>query len=420
MMLFSDLSSRRQLGWLALACAWLAALALAAQGVPIGDEQVHWSQIQRFQQGDYRVHAQFLTNIPGYHWWVTLVLWPFGAQSPGAARLVTALFTVAAVVLAYRIRLLLHPEDAQRTAAQFLFLPTMFVYGFLVYTDIPALAFLLGALLATLRGRHGVSALLLLASMAIRQNNVLWVVFLAVLAAWPVLCEAVAVVRARQLPSRVWLAALLARIWPYLLAFGGFCAYWAINGSIAYSTAQSEYSHPDFRPDIGNPVFLLVIMALLLPFQVLAGWRRAVALGVARGWVPAVLLALAVLLAYAACFDVQHPSNLVSGNVRNRLLLAVAAGGWLWWGFGLLAALAGGGLAFAPLVARGLALWLPFSIVFVGASWMIETRYTMVPLTLLLIFRRPQATWQERVTLAAWVLLSLGMTVWVFGHQQLP
>ena len=98
----------------------------------------------------------------------------------------------------------------------------------------------------------------------------------------------------------------------------------------------------------------------------------------------------------------------------------MVAGGWPWWGFGLLAAQAGGGLAFAPLVARGLAPRLLFSIVFAGASWMIETRCTMVPLTLLLLFRRPQAAWQERVTLAAWALLSLGMAVRVFGHQPLP
>ncbi len=420
MMPFSDPSSRRQLGWLALACAWLAALALAAHGPPIGDELVHWGQILRFQQGDFRIYEEYLTNIPGYHWLVTVVLWPFGTQSLGAARLVTALFTAVAVVLVHRIRRQLHPADAQRTAALFLFLPVTFAYGFLVYTDIPALAFLLAALLATLRERHVVSALLLVASMAMRQNNVLWVVFLAVLAAWPLLCEAVVMLRRGRLPPRAWWAALLARIWPYLAAFGGFCAYWASNGSIAYSTAQSAYSHPDFRPDVGNPIFLLVAAALLLPFQVIAGWRRAFGIGAARGWGRAVALAIAVLLAYAVFFRVQHPSNLFTGNVRNQLLLAVAEGGWLGWGFGLLAALAAGGLLFSPPVMRRAGLWLPFSIFFVGASWMIETRYILVPLTLLLLFRRPQADWQERVTLAAWIVLSLGLVVWVFDRQMVP
>lgn len=419
MMRFAHWSRRERLGWLALAGIWAGTVVWAAGGELVGDEWVHWSQIHRFLQGDTRIYSEYLTNVPGFHWLVTALLAPWGIQSPGAARGVTALFTAAAVVLVYRIRRQLHPADAQITAAQFFFLPTMFVYGFLVYTDVPALALLLGALLATLREHHRAAAALLLASMAVRQNQVLWVVFLAVLAAWPILCDGAESLRQRRLPTRAWLAAVLERTWPYLAVFGVFCAYWAINGSIAYSAAQSRYSHPDFHPDIGNLVFLLATVALLMPFHVAGGWRHALE-GPASRWMQAAGLAVVVLVAYALWFRVQHPSNLVLGNMRNQLLATVAAGGWAWWGLGLLAAIAGGGLCCSPLVTGRYRLWLPFSLVFVGASWLIETRYTMIPLTLFLLFRHPQAVWQERLTLAFWCLLALGFGWLAFEYQRLP
>ena len=71
---FSSVQSRTQLAWLAMAFAWLFVLAFVVHGTPIGDEWVHWFQIKRFLEGDYRVFEEWLTNIPGYHWLLTALL----------------------------------------------------------------------------------------------------------------------------------------------------------------------------------------------------------------------------------------------------------------------------------------------------------------------------------------------------------
>lgn len=405
------------MGWLALGLAWLATTIYAVSGFTIGDEWVHWQQIRRFVQGDYRIYEEYLTNVPGYHWLLAGLLMPFDLQALGWTRAVTALMTLASVSLFYRVRLQLHPADAQRATAQFFFLPTMFIYGYMAYTDVPALMFLLAALLATLKGRHVLSAFLLLASMAMRQNNVLWVVFLAVFASWPVLQQMVGQVarEAARVPWKQLTLELFGIVWPYVLVVGCFCVYWVINGSIAYSTAQSENAHPDFRLDIGNPVFLLAIAAVLFPLQIAAAWGRLLAVGSTwRGaWVwllPMVLFGL-----YAGFFQVHHPFNFITqGNVRNQLLQQVAAGGAAWWALGLLASWAGAGLLFFRYARPQGWLWLPFSLLFVGASWMIETRYTIVPLVLLLALRRPESDGMERVTLAAWCALSLWLAWCVF------
>ncbi len=413
--------NRIALGWIALGVAWLAMLVHALSGAAILDEVVHWSQVKRFINGDYRVYTEALTNVPGYHWFLTGLLWPFGTDALWPMRVATALMLACCVLLFHRIRHALHPADAQRAAAQFLFLPVMFVYGFMAYTDVPALMFLLAAWLATLHGRHRTSALLLLASMAMRQNQVLWVVFLGVYAAWPILVDVAKASPAERRSARFWRAwaGSIARIvWPYVLAVLCFCAYWAWNGSISYSTAQSRVIHPDMRLDIGNPVYLLALAAVLFPLQMLEGWKRLAGFGRRPGgwWVWA--LPLAAFVTYALLFKVHHPYNLNPDNIlRNQWLQLVVQGGAAWWVFGALATWGCCGLLFQRYVLPQGWLWLPFSLVFVGASWMIETRYTIVPFVLFLALRRPAGVWAERVTLAGWIALS-GWLAWnVFDHR---
>ncbi len=401
---FSAARSRRTLGWIALACAWLAMLAFAVHGRVIGDEAVHWPQVQRFLHGDYRVFEQWLTNVPGYHWLATALLWPLGVDGLGWGRALGGVFVLACLLAMHRIRLALHPADAQRTAAQLFFLPVLLVYGWLAYTDVPALAFLLGALLATLHGRHRLSAVLLLGSMAMRQNQVLWAAFLASYAAWPLL--------ARD-GWRVWRQwrALWAVGWPYAACVLVFLGYWLWNGSISYSTAQAK-AHPDLVWRVGNPMLLLALAAALFPLQIVAGWRRGIArLRDGRGWAW-LLLPLAVFALYAWQFQVDHPYNRPMGNsLRNQWLHVVSRESWAWWAFGLAAAWASVGLALARYATPQGWLWLPFSLAFVGASWMIETRYVVVPFVLFLALRLPESAWAERVTLAGWVVLS-GWLAW--------
>lgn len=422
MIRFSALRSRIHLAWVALTCAWLATLILAVGGSLIGDEWVHWHQIQRFVRGDYRVFDEWLTNIPGYHWLLTAMLVPFGVESLAWVRAITALMTLLCGVSFFLIRRQLHPADAARATAQFLFLPSMFVYGYMAYTDVPALMFLLAAMLATLRERHLLSAVLLLCSMAIRQNNVLWVVFLALYAIWPLLQSMWQEGQAGWRDSARWCAcfgALLQRLWPYALAVLCFCAYWVWNGSIAYSTAQSMNAHPDVRLDIGNPIYLLAMSALLFPLQISAGWKRLLEFGLRwRGaWIW--LLPLAVFALYALLFKVHHPFNFIvdGNNLRNLWLQRVATGGPEWWLFGALASWGFGGLLFQRYsVAQGW-LWLPFSLLFIAASWMIETRYTIVPFVMFLLLRRPQSRWVESATLGYWAVLSLYLAGNVFPHR---
>lgn len=408
---FSTPRSRIELGWLALALAWAVMVLCTWTGAVLGDEWVHWHQIARFVHHDYRIFDEYLTNIPGYHWLMTGLLWLFGGEWVGQARAINSAFGLAALLAFHHARRDLHPSDAQRETALLLFLPVLFPYWFLVYTDTLALAFLLASALAQVRGRHGWAALALLGSMAVRQNNVFWVGFLALLTLWPLW---------RDTRFRVWTVwrDSVALAWPYGLAVLAFLAYWAWNGSISYSNAQGVNAHPDVKFDVGNPYFLLFIAGCLLPLQTVAGVRRFVADARRRPWLW--LAPVLVFGLYAWLFKVHHPYNTFEGDyfLRNTLLQTVAKQfTWPWFVFGAIATLAACGLAYTRFVRSEYRWLLPLSLVFVGASWLIETRYAIVPMALLLLLRVPERDWTERITLVWWIGIATWFAVGIFDFH---
>lgn len=408
---FSTHRSRIELGWLCLALTWALMLAITLTGTMIGDEWVHWLQIDRFVKHDYRVFDEYLTNIPGYHWLMTALLWTVQGDWLGHARAINSVFAFGAWVAFHFARRTLHPADAQRATAQLMFLPVVFPFWFMVYTDTLALALLLAATLATYRGRHSWAALALIGSMAVRQNNVFWVCFLALMSLWPLWRDA------RWRPWRVWRESI-ALAWPYATAVLAFLAYWAWNGSISYSNAQGGNAHPDVRFDVGNPYYLLVIAGCLLPLHTAIGLRRFVSK--ARAWPWLWLLPIMVFALFAWLFRVHHPYNTFEGDyfLRNTLLQTVAIPKtWPWLVFGGIGTLAACGLAFTRFVRAEAWLLLPLSLLFVGASWLIETRYAIVPMALLLLLRIPECDAVERITLAWWIVIAAVFAVGIFDFR---
>lgn len=408
---FSTLRSRVELGWAVLVLTWLAGIVFAWQEAPLGDEWVHWHQIDRFLRGDHRVYREYLTNIPGLHWLTTGLLLLFGGDSLPQARAVCACYSLAAVAVFAAIRLRLHPHDLQRAVAQFFFLPILFPLWFLVYTDPLSLGLVLAGLLAAQRGRHGWAAIALLASIAIRQNNVLWAAFVALLVLQPLW---------RACGWRIWktLPQSLAIAWPYALVGLAFLAYWAWNGSISYSNAQGQTIHPDLHWGLGNPFFMLFLTALLFPLHTAIGLRRYVAQARGRPWLWAMPMLIFALFAWG--FAVDHPFNdTVKGlfYLRNSLLRLITAEAWAWAGFGVAATLAACSLVQTRWLVPGAGWLLPFAVCFVGASWLIEQRYALIPFALLMALRQPEAAWVERLTLGFWVVLSIYLTVGVYDQH---
>ncbi|MBD8873110.1 hypothetical protein [Rhodanobacter sp. DHB23] len=400
-------------GWLLLGLLWMQALLRArSQSTLIVDEAVHVWQVSRFMQGQLHSVTQDLTNIPGYHLLVAGLMWLSGSHSLAGMRTIDVCFGLLGGLFFYLARLAQYQAHQGRAVAQFLFFPLLYPYVFLVYTDVLSVALVLAALAATLRHRHVLAALALVAAMMVRQNNVVWAAFLAAYALWPILAKA------HWRPMRV-MQDLGQAIWPYLVVMALFLAYWAWNGTIVFESVQAR-THPDASFHLGNPFFLLCMAGVFLPLQLLGGLRRFLALARADSrWL---LLPLATIACYTLCFTVSSRLNFIGIPyfLHNDLLVLVTQEKWASCLFGLVATIAACGLAGTRFASPQGFLLYPVACFYLAASTLIEVRYALVPMALWLALRQQESDGAERATLAIWVAVAQYFALGVLDLRFMP
>jgi alpha-1,2-glucosyltransferase len=404
---FSSSASRRQASIVALAALFAAAAALAVGGARLADEWVHYRQVEWFASGHYAV-VEELTTIPGFHAIVALVHRAFGGESVGLSRSVTMVFAVIAALGFASIRRALAPtDDPSLPTLQFIFFPILFPFCFLLYTDVPSLALVLWAFRYSLDRRHLAAGALGIAALFVRQTNIVWIGCIALLQMAPLLS-----------PGVSWRARLRAAIalWPYAAGIAVFAGYWLWHGSVSLSRSQAR-AHPDLALHSGNLFFMLLLIGIfflpLMPIW-LSRYARSV---MAR---PA-LLALPVLLGvlYATTFKVDHPYNFTLPEIilRNSVLVLVAQNRYAFVAFGVVAVAAACAISQVRWQRPSFILILLVSMLFVSASWLIEQRYYLIPIALLLALRVTENRRAERMLLALWMPVAVGFLYGMLSYQ---
>lgn len=379
--------------------------------VALVDEPVHYGQIDLFDHGDFRLFKPFLTMLPGYHALVSALLWAMDWRSLAGARFVSALIGLCAIGAFHLARRRVwdaeNASNAAVTTLQFALLPILLPYDFLVYTDVLALALVLAATAATLSGRHLLGGALMIASMTVRQTNVVWLPLLAGMALWPL--------RQRDATWR----RLLECVWPYLVGVILFAAYWLWNGSISFSKEQTAM-HPDWSLHPGNIYFALFLCGLLLPLHVAGGCRTFLAGLASKPW-----LALLPVTAFAIIwltFRVDHPFNqLVEPlTLHNLVLQQCRDNTWCKAAFCLVAVATLCGLSGSKLRPHAALLLYPCALLALAGFWVIEQRYALIPLALWLVFRERRSTATEVVTMALWAIAAVCVCLGIFAGQFFP
>jgi alpha-1,2-glucosyltransferase len=403
--LWSSPAARLRLGLLCLALGWIVGMALAWNDTLHGDEFVHWAQISLWIHHDYQWLDAWLTTVPGYHALQALILWLCGAEQARAARVLNGVIAVSALVCFWWIRRTLAQPHGLRATVLFAFLPILYVFHFLIYTDAWALALLLAAVLASLRGRHGWAAAALCGVLLMRQHYVFWA------AALP-MAHGLARVLGRA--PRQELVAMARTLWPYVVPCAIFLVYWWVNGSISFSNAQSRQLHPDLRWTMGNPLFATALIGAMFPLQCLDGLRRF--LQIARERRGHALAPVMIALLGIALFDASHPFNQVIPEFfpRNALLIALQASTAAKILFCLFATAAAIGVLYTRYATPIGWITLAMALVFVGASWLIETRYAIVPAALFLALRVELDERRELITSAWSILLAITIAILTF------
>jgi alpha-1,2-glucosyltransferase len=371
---------------------WLCALLYVVQKPHIVvDELAHMAQIRSFMHGTFALNP-FLTTIPGYHLLMAAIMGALGLESDGCMRAISAIFSLLSGLGFYLIRRTLGDLHASSQAALFFFMPLIYPYYFLIYTDVLSLALVLCGILASLKQRHIAAAIILTLSILVRQNNVVWAAFAPALALWPTLEQSA------WRPWRCW-KSLLRTGWPYLLPVAIFLAYWAWNGTISLSkTVAAE--HPDLSLHPGNVYFLLAMFLLFFPFETWQGIRQFFINIKARPWL------ILVPLLLVACIKLKgSPDNYQDTHyfLRNGIIEFVQHG-WARWAFAVVVAVAACSIAHTRfLLPQGYLIYL-FAAFYLSSSWLIENRYSIIPLALWMALRKADNPSAERWTFLDWVL----------------
>ena len=385
----------------ALTIGWFV-LYNAVRPFGLVDEPGHFAAVYHFftQQAGW---PQQMPMLPGYHYIVvSLMQLSPGIRIDTATRLVTTVITLLGLACFALAWMRLHGARAGRITLLLVLMPLAQPFTGMAYTDWPALAFVFVAAWAQLSGRRALAAVVLAAAAAIRQTNLVWVLFFA---AWELLCS--------EEPPRTWFRR--AR-WLLLLGIGA-----AVLIVMAGRLTLGAQHGNEFRFNPATLHFTGVIAGVLgLPIwlahapAVLARWREAmrVAPGKAAAWAAGGIVAAAILTATFANPHVWNRELFWEGCtftlLRNWPLVWIDTHPWLRVASGINIVLMAAAVAIVLRAQRHRrALWLVLACgaVPVFTNSLIEPRY-FIPLGgMLLLFLEIDAANWRRLALW-WALLS--------------
>lgn len=378
-----------------LACVF--GLAMMPEHAHYHDESFHVPQIERYMQGIYQGVEASLTMIPGYHALVALSASIFFDQSPDAIRTASFVMSIPALLFFFLSARELGHRQPSISSLIFFLCPIIFPFFFVIYTDIPSLAFVLAGLYCTLKRQYSLAALVMCLSMLLRQTNVVWLALFWLFAlldhgAWGQLV---------RLDFRALLKNI-AKTWGFLGGCVLFVTFVVINGGVALGDASA---HAVERLYLTQVFFcLFAVFFLFMPWHI-ANTRRIFALVKAR---PQLLFLLSLVFAvYITTFWADHGYNYFDFFLRNQVVMWVRQNFWTQT------------LAFIPMAWAFLSLcvtplrkasyyWLyPVAALALIPHSLVEQRYFFEFLVLFILFRKPETEKLDFITLAIYVPVTL-------------
>lgn len=354
---------------------------------PLMDEGVHSGQVYLFLDEGWSPHPR-LTMAPGMHAVAAAASAVSGVRALWLFRMVGLLGAIVFVVAGWLIARQLTPDRVAPRTLQLASLPLAAPLFPLFYTDLVGVGLLLVGYWASLRRRFGVAAVACGLMVAARHSLAGFVVWLAV----------IGVAEAPRKWRAVWpLAAPLTFFGALVLAMGG-------------ATFGDHEYHPEGLSGANLPFAALVGIVLLLPSH-LRALPRVLALIRERSELAVVLAAIGACFAVGA--DADHPFNArhLDYTLYNR---------WVEWLFDTATgrALLFLGSVWAPLSFATFRWKVPaFAAVFalfaarMATSWLVEPRYALPFVALLLLTRDEEPTWLEWLPVPVYAL----GTVWLFS-----
>jgi len=356
------------------------------------DESTHYRQIRWFLKGNYGLRSD-LTTIPGYHAGITLLAKASGSPSPQKIRVISLLVSSLSIFVFFIISKTLKSADPIVRTLQFVFLPVSFFYFPLIYTDIVSLLMVLSTFYFLIKRQYALSAIFAFASLLVRQNNIVWILFF-----W-----AYQYVSVNGFPvSRQSLLDYAKRTFGYVPVFLAFALFVSLNKGIAIGDAESHQA--GFH--MGNIYFFLALSGVLFLPLLIASMHRFDALKTRNFLVFGVGIGTLAAASFIVFPPVLHMYNFKLAFLRNIIL----QGAYHQYAWIYASAILIGYLAIFLMKFERKDLYLfPFIAVSLLPSLLVEQRYAIIPLAFILLLRRDGDRKTEYAMVPYFLALSVGL-----------
>lgn len=380
---------------------WLSALFLLLclsvyfmRNTPLQvDEKDYYPQIIRFASGDYTVDPN-ISALPTYHAIQASLSKITGITDIAFFRFINVLFAIMAIAMFMRADKVLSNDDSLVKTLQFAFLPFIFPYFLLIYTDVLSMMLMLTAFCFLVKKNYQWCGVFSIMGCMVRQNNIMWLGMFLVLSYLEANPNGITTKK---------IVEHLKKYWSFATGIMLFIIFVILNKGIAVG---DKSMHPPFSIQLGNVYFFLFLhFILFLPLHI--SNTKNIFRFISRHKIAL----LGVVLFYAVfmfTFHNTHPYNTQWENyfLRNRLLLLFSCTNVHKTIFFLPVCYTVLSLCVTPLKNKYFWLMYATAFLFLIPSWLIEQRYYMIPFAFFLLMKKEDKKWMEVVTLGIFISMS--------------
>ena len=346
---------------------------------------------RKFVNGDYTV-VKKLTVIPGYHFIIASIAKPLGIDTLNGYRAINFFLILLTLIPIFFI---LTKFNIMRTV-QFFFFPLMFMFYFLVYTDLFSLLLILLSFLLMRQKKYITSGIIATLSMFVRQNNLFWVGFIML---W-VFIEDVQKNKTFKI-NIIILFSFIKRLWMHIFGILIFLGYILYKGRIVM---DDNMQHP-ISFHMGNIWFFLFLF--FIAFFPIILQRFDDIIKYFKQKKRYLLLLIGVFFIGAGSYVNTHFYNHIEGIWFNIVLNQVTEVFLLRLCFFVIITISVAYLLFYKFDNKLKYLIYPFTILYLGLSWLVEPRYYYIPFAFFMIFRKEEKRWIEWFILIFYIFISV-------------
>jgi hypothetical protein len=366
----------------------------------IADEHVHYGQILDILEGT-NLLPKVCPYLPGYHWTMAGLSRLLHDSRGPAMRFSTTLLSFFCFIVFFLLARKIDKGSTIQKSLLFIMCPIFFPLFSLIYTDIYSMAFVFLSLALALDRRLWLSGIVGILGLAVRQNNIVWIAMIALVA-----------YAENYYPQHQWkdVKQWIGKFLFFFLALALMAAFVFWNKGFVFGDRTNHV----LSFTCGNLFFLLFFFFFLfLPYN-LSNFPK-IACFLKTHKLMGVVLA-EVFLVYLLFFKADHPYNSMARHIHNWILWSMAGSFltrclcFLPIGYSILS------LCVTPLRQKSFYLLYPFTILFLLPNAVIEIRYCFIPYALFLSFKEKDPERIVLFTLAIY-LVATGCVLYLMKDQ---